>query len=223
MINMPSKLLIIDDHRIFADGLSAMLQQCDQRFNVTTRYRVSLEPDSLSELDYFDLLLIDIHMPNLSGLNLLQALDNRKLTVKVLVISGSDNLSDVENALRLGAKGFVPKSLPSVEMVQGINKVLSGETFLPHYLADTIDWSLCNPLQASNAPKPDDIAGLRQRQLQVLSLMHQGNSNSQIASILGLEESTIKSHISLLFKALKSKNRTSAVKRGLELGLIQDH
>jgi len=196
-----------------------MLQQFDSNFDVSTQYTIQLESDYLKELSEIDLLLIDIHMPNMSGFNLLQALSNRGIKIKVLIISGSDEITDVEKALRLGAQGFIPKSLPSREMVTGVKKVLNGERFLPSYLADSVNWSACNPKLKSNN-QAITVDGLRERQIEVLRLMHQGYSNNKIASILDISESAVKSHISIIFKALNTKNRTSAIKCAVDLGLI---
>ena len=219
MTSTKYKIKIIDDHRIFADGLCTMLQQFDSNFDVSTQYTIQLESDYLKELSEIDLLLIDIHMPNMSGFNLLQALSNRGIKIKVLIISGSDEITDVEKALRLGAQGFIPKSLPSREMVTGVKKVLNGERFLPSYLADSVNWSACNPKLKSNN-QAITMGGLRERQIEVLRLMHQGYSNNKIASILDISESAVKSHISIIFKALNTKNRTSAIKCAVDLGLI---
>lgn len=219
MTSTKYKIKIIDDHRIFADGLCTMLQQFDSNFDVSTQYTIQLESDYLKELSEIDLLLIDIHMPNMSGFNLLQALSNRGIKIKVLIISGSDEITDVEKALRLGAQGFIPKSLPSREMVTGVKKVLNGERFLPSYLADSVNWSACNPKLKSNN-QAITVDGLRERQIEVLRLMHQGYSNNKIASILDISESAVKSHISIIFKALNTKNRTSAIKCAVDLGLI---
>lgn len=212
------KITIIDDHRIFADGLHVMLAHMEPNYELTTLYNVDL--NHVDDLVNADLLLIDLHMPNLSGLNLMQALIQRKFDVKVLVISGSDDINDVEHALRLGAKGFIPKSLPSEEMAVAIKQVLQGDIYLPIHLERSVNWSACNPnLDASNGHQTN-VDGLRPRQLEVLELIHQGCPNIKIATILGISESAVKSHISILFKALKVKNRTSAVKRAQEVGLL---
>jgi len=137
-----------------------------------------------------------------------------------LFVSASEEIPDIEQAMRLGARGYIPKSLPSREMIAGIQQVLSGEIYLPHYWRDSVDWSVCNPKLNAPSKKKLSVAGLRPRQIEVLELMHQGHTNRRIASILGISESAVKSHISILFKALNTKNRTAAIKTGLELGLI---
>jgi len=174
-------VLIIDDHRLFADGLSVLLRQMDAALNVTTEYSAQ----------------------------------------KVLFVSGNEELPDVEHALRLGARGYIPKSLPSAEMVTAIKKVLNGDLFLPHNWDESINWAACNPKFNTKKQTEISVAGLRPRQIEVLELMHKGHTNLKIASILGISESAVKSHISILFKALDTKNRTAAIKAGLEQALIE--
>lgn len=214
------KILIVDDHRLFADGLSLMLGQLDAKLKITTQYNARLLLDDIESLHQFDLVLIDLDMPNLSGFNFLSALHYREINVKVIIVSGSEKITDVEHALRLGANGFAPKHLPSTEMLTAIHKVLAGQRYLPRQLAKSVDWSVCQPDKTTSIKSKLDVTGLRTRQLEILKLMHEGHSNNQIGTILGISESAVKSHITILFKALKTRNRTAAVKVGSELGLI---
>ena len=214
-------VLIIDDHRLFADGLSVLLGQMDEALSVTTEYSAQAALAKPEWLKSFDLLLIDVNMPNLTGFDFLQALNKRGIRTKVLFVSGNEELPDVEHALRLGARGYIPKSLPSAEMVTAIKTVLNGGLFLPHNWDESINWAACNPkLNAKSQPKIS-VAGLRPRQIEVLELMHKGHTNLKIASILGISESAVKSHISILFKALDTKNRTATIKAGLDQALIE--
>lgn len=214
-------ILIIDDHRLFADGLTLLLKQMDDKCAVTTEYNAQFVLADPERLATYDLLLIDVNMPNLSGFDFLRSLHKRGVNTKVLFVSASEDLPDIEQAMRLGARGYIPKSLPSTEMIAGIQRVLNGEIYIPVYWRESIDWSACNPKINTHSKSKLGASGLRPRQIEVLELMHQGHTNSRIASILGISESAVKSHISILFKALETKNRTAAIKVGLELGLIE--
>ena len=99
--------------------------------------------------------------------------------------------------------------------------LLSGDLFLPYDWAESINWAACNPKLNAKSKAEISVAGLRPRQIEVLELMHKGHTNLKIASILGISESAVKSHISILFKALDTKNRTAAIKVGLEQALIE--
>ena len=213
-------ILLIDDHRLFADGLSVMLSQLDSSLSITTQYNARILLDDCSKLSHYDLILVDLEMPSLSGLDFLNAVVHRDSSFKVLIVSGSEKISDIESAMRLGASGFIPKHLPSAEMLIAIKQVLAGQRYLPRNLAERIDWSACRPNSAPKQKVTPNIATLRPRQLEVLKLIQDGHSNSIIGAILGISESAVKSHITILFKALHTHNRTAAVKAGIELGLI---
>lgn len=214
------KILIIDDHRLFADGLSAMLNQQGSGMIINTRYNARVLLDDYGALNSYHVVLIDLDMPSINGFDFLTAVNKRGASFKLLVVSGSENTTDVENALRLGANGFVPKHLPSEEILAAIKQVLSGQRFLPRNLAETINWSACLSVNSQQSKSATKIEGLRSRQLEVLRLMQEGHSNSKIGTILGISESAVKSHVSILFKALQVCSRTAAVKVGVELDLI---
>ncbi len=222
-MNKKAQILVIDDHRIFADGLSLMLQQLDNSFSVDTLYTASSVIENLEGLLNYKLVLIDLNMPNLSGVDFLRTLATHKVLIPVIIISGSEEIDDVERCIRLGARGFIPKSLPSSEVVKAIKQVLANDVFLPKSLSETVNWSHCNPQFNPSKADPNHVDGLRPRQIEVLSLMYQGYSNGKIAVVLGISESAIKSHISIIFKALSVKSRTMAVKAALDLGLINNN
>lgn len=214
------KILIADDHRLFADGLSLILTQFDSKLNVTTVYNARTLLDDAGALRKYDLLIVDINMPNLNGLDFIRALKNRCEDFKVLIISGSEDINDVEQALRLGACGFAPKSLPPLEILAAIDKVLSNEIFLPRALAQSVDWLACQPGKANKQTRANTSPDLRPRQLEVLKLMNEGHKNAQIGTILGISESAVKYHISSVFKALNTQNRTAAIRVATQLGLL---
>ncbi len=217
-----TKILIIDDHRLFADGLKIILGQLDKKLQVTTKYNARQLLDDFDTLNTYDLVITDLNMPNINGFDFLMAAKHRCSNFKKLIVSGSEKISDVENALRLGANGFVPKDLPSHEILSAINDVLAGKIYLPQHLSKTVNWSVCRSddyrvdVDVSN----EASINLRPRQLQILSLIKDGHNNKKIGSIIGISESAVKTHISNLFKTLEVNNRTAAVKAGIECELI---
>jgi len=214
------KILIIDDHRLFADGLSLMLSQLNSSLNIDTKYNARKVLDDIDTLADCDLILIDLDMPNLDGLDFLRALNHQRKQLKVLVVSGSEEIPSVEHALRLGAKGFAPKSLPPKEMLMAINQVLANNLYLPRHIAESVDWLTCRPEAKTRTNVSIGSVTLRPRQLEVLRLIRDGHSNANIGTILGISESAVKTHVSNLFSVLQTRNRTAAIKVGIELGLI---
>ena len=213
--------MLIDDHRLFADGLSMVLSQSGD-YQVSTFYnaRSVLEDNDL--LENHDLALIDLDMPGLDGFGFLKGIAERDVKIKVVVVSGSEDRSDITRILQLGAQGFMPKNSPSEILLKGVETVLLGKLYVPENLINEVNWSELNPDYKQNLMQKYafDNSAISARQLEVLSLLRDGHANKDIAQILDVTESTVKSHISILFKALGVKNRTACVQKGLEQGLV---
>jgi len=212
-------ILMVEDHRLVADAMQVMLTEIDSSTNITACYSTQ---HALSVIDTgrrFDLVLTDLFMPGIDGIGLLVGLNNRNKQIPVVVISGSDEDKHIRMALENGASGFIQKTLPAAEMIAGIRKVIDGGRFFPDRFA-ALDNQLTRgekPFggnQNASAMKPG------QKQLQVLQLMADGNSNKQISQIVGISEATVKYHTSQLFKLLGVKNRTSCVREAQQRGLI---
>lgn len=224
MSKRATKILIIDDHQLVADGLAMILSRVSDQVTISTSYNVRsvLADDAL--LQQQDLILVDLHMPTIDGFAFLQALEHRKIRVPTVVISGVEDRRDIQKALQLGACGFIPKELPSAQMLYGLRRVLSGQRYIPEHLADFLQLEnldktdLLTEPELANGQSPPQI---RERQLDVLALMHRGHSNLDIANILGISESTVKSHVSTLFRAFGVTNRTACVRAGLASNLIR--
>ena len=196
-----------------------MLSEIDPGINITACYSTQHALSIIDTGKRFELVLTDLFMPGIDGIGLLVGLKNRGKRLPVVVISGSDDDKFIRTAMEHGACGFIPKTLPGAEMITGLKKVLSGGRFFPERFY-SYDMQLQNgerkPAIGQNAN------GLRpgQKQLQVLQLMADGNSNKQISQIVGISEATVKYHTSQLFKLLGVKNRTSCVREAQQRGLI---
>ena len=208
------KILILDDHQLFADGLALILSTMDEHIETTIS---SDALEALGEREFLlshDLVLIDLHMPKFTGFGFLTAIQTQEIPIDVAVISGSEKLSDVEKAIRLGAKGFIPKDSDSSEMLKAVNDLINGKRYLPIQFDGKIDWVL------PQLKKPIKANPLTKRQTQVLGLMCDGMQNKQIAAVLGISTSSVKGHIELLFKHLKVNNRTACVNAAREKKMI---
>ena len=208
------KLLILDDHQLFADGLALILSTMDERIETTISSDAFYALGDRSFLLSHDLVLIDLHMPKFNGFGFLTAVQTQSIPIDVAVISGSEKLSDVEQAIRLGAKGFIPKDSDSTEMLKAVNDLIGGKRYLPVQFDGKIDWVL------PDLKKPIKANPLTKRQTQVLGLMCDGMQNKQIAVVLGISVSSVKGHIELLFKHLNVNNRTACVNAAREKKII---
>ena len=208
------KVLIVDDHQLFADGLSLILNTCDEQIETTVRTCPQTLVAESEVLRQFDLILIDLNMPVFNGFAFLMAMKSNNIPVDVAVISGTERQPDIEKALKLGAIGFVPKDSDSQTLVHAVKTLLRGERFLPEHWVGKVDWMMGNDCIAQQ-----DV-NLTPRQLQVLELMRDGMQNKQIAMALGVSVSAVKGHIESIFKTLGVNNRTACVQVSHELNII---
>ena len=212
-------ILLVDDHRLVADAMKAMLEEIDPDINIIVSYSTQHALSILDNGKRFELVLTDLFMPGIDGIGLLVGLKSRSKSVPVVIFSGSEDDKFIRTAMEHGACGFVPKTLPGAVMIAGLKKVLAGGSFFPERFS-TCDMQLRNVERKS--PRGQNANGLRpgQKQIQVLQLMADGNSNKQISLIVGISEATVKYHSSQLFKLLGVNNRTSCVREAQQRGLI---
>ncbi|MCW2285882.1 DNA-binding NarL/FixJ family response regulator [Rhodoblastus acidophilus] len=209
------KLLVVDDHAIVREGLAALLQSLCPDASVLVASDASEGLALLETHADVDVVVLDFTMPGLSGPAAIKAFGRQCPALPVLVLSSSEAPSDVQKALGAGALGYVPKSASRKTLVSAIRLVLSGELYVPPLMVDAIETSA----QAARPAVPD-AARLTERQIEVLALLSQGQSNKAIAARLNLSEKTVKIHVSAVFRALNVVNRTQAATAGREAGLI---
>jgi DNA-binding NarL/FixJ family response regulator len=216
-VNSPlKKILIIDDHLLFADGLKLLLSQLGN-VEITVLSDVQKVLCDTQKLKTYALIVIDLHMPGMDGFSFLNAVRKQKLDLRVVVISGTENQTEIEEAIALGANGYIPKDSSTEEMMRGIKMVLDGSRYLPEKWEAQINW-----LEKDNVADQVGPGKIGPRQLEVLGMMRDGLRNKQIGLVLGISESAVKSHVEILFRDLHVENRTSCVLEGIRLGLIDE-
>jgi len=209
------RILIIDDHLLFADGLEMMLVEQDQNIRVDRWVTVQTAIDNAEILEQYDLAIVDLQLPELDGFSFLQMLRSQALHLKTVIVSGTESQSEIERAVALGALGLISKDSSKEEMLKGIRAVLNGKRYLPRKWVDQIQWP------DSNQKLPDNpLEKVGPRQLEVLKMMGDGLQNKQIADVLGISVSAVTSHIKILFTALEVKNRAACVQAGIKRKLI---
>jgi DNA-binding NarL/FixJ family response regulator len=214
------KFLVVDDHTLVRDALSSVLRQLKNDALVSPVSTCGQAMQLLEETADFDLVLLDLALPDRDGFSLLAELRNRHPTLPVVVLSASQERKDVVRALDLGAVGFIPKTTSREIMLSALQLVFSGGVYIPtEILQDTPALhpkkEQMNPDQVQTTPF--DV-GLTERQLDVLSLMMQGRSNKRISRALDLAEPTVKNHVTAILKALNVTNRTEAVITATKMG-----
>ncbi|MGH8433673.1 MAG: response regulator transcription factor [Pseudomonas sp.] len=192
-------LLLVDDHRIFLDGLSLALAPLSPQLDIQTAQSAAEAEAWLARRD-FDLILLDLRLPDLPGLELLQRWRRAGRLTPVAVLSASDSNFDVQAALAAGALGFMPKSANGEELRQAIARLLLGETLA--------------------VPQSREANELTPRQHEILLLLAEGLPNKAISRRLGLSEDTVKTHLKALFQEFEVHNRTACVSSARQRGWL---
>jgi len=216
------KILIGDDHQLFRDGLRLQLQEFDANLDVHNAANFSETFSCLQQVDDMELALIDLGMPGMEWKEGLRSLAKDYPSLPVVVVSGEDDQDIILETLDLGVAGYIPKTSSGEVMINAIRLVLSGGVYLPREVLTN-----ARPSVFSNEGN-DDIASskgssssLTPRQQEVLALIADGNSNKQIASLLGLSDGTVKTHISSILRTLNVNNRTQAILTASRMGILQ--
>jgi DNA-binding NarL/FixJ family response regulator len=215
------KILIVDDHALFREGLAELLKGLDPEVQTLQAADANAAMEQTKLNVDIDLVLLDLHMPGPSGLDLLCALKEDLPSVPVVVLSSDETRGSVLRALDKGAVGYIPKSSNSKVMTQALRLVLVGGIYLPAVVVQgDAERHAANP-QVSAAPGLPDL-GLTPRQMDVLRCLLRGMSTKLMCRELKLQEGTVKSHVQAVFNALNVRTRTQAVlvasQRGVQLG-----
>ena len=195
-----TRILIADDHPLFREALRHVY---DRVVPNATYMEVATHGEMLAQTrddDRFDLIFVDLTMPGGDDFNELVSLRKRAPLTPTIVVSSREDPSTIRRAMACGVAAFIPKSATIETMEHAIRRVLAGETYVPRGPSGSaFD-------EASGVPEP-----LTPRQYSVLEALARGRSNRQIAGDLGIEEITVKVHISAILRKLHVKNRLAAV------------
>lgn len=196
------KILIVDDHNLFREGLCHILARMDKEVTILEASNCDSAMQYVSSHPDLDLILLDLNLPGKDGFSALSNLSEKYPALPVVILSASNQRSDMQRALDSGAMGYIPKETSSSIMLNALQIIMSGGIYIPSNMA-----------QLNNVNETDKVAthfNLTPRQTEVLALLVDGSSNKKIAQELSLTESTVKVHITSIFKAMNVKNRTQA-------------
>ncbi|GAB2651450.1 response regulator transcription factor [Vibrio panuliri] len=202
------KVLIADDHPLFRDAITHILAEkfpdcaTQETEDIATTLAVAKQHPDL------DLIMLDLNMPGMSGLNGLLDLISECPTTPVVVVSAENNKQIILQTMAYGAVGFISKSSSKDEISDAISMVLEGNVYLP---ADILRAQSTSTSKHDSPILPEMLSSLTRRQLMVLKCMTKGEANKQIAYNLNVSETTVKSHVSSILKKLGVTNRVQAV------------
>ncbi len=204
------KLLLIDDHALFREGVAALVEQRMPGVALHLAGDLNAARSVLAAHPDCRLALLDLGLPDSHGLDGIARLRELAPALPIVVLSADDRPETVLGAIDRGAAGFIPKSADSAAFASALREVLDGRVHLPRQAL----------LGADTAQADDGEAlGLSPRQVDVLRLLVEGRSNKMIMRELELSESTVKTHLQAIFRRLGVSSRTQAVVAAARLGL----
>lgn len=200
------KILVIDDHRMFCDGLKLILAQLGEQPVVLEADHCKAALELADNHPDLDLVMLDISMPDMDGCDALKIFSERFPILPVVMLTASDSMRDMRRCFDAGASGYIPKSSSADIMLGAIRLVMAGSIYVPPSMAINH-----RTLVAKETPVVDEILSkLTERQLEVLKHLQDGISNKQIAARMGLTEATVKVHMSAILKTLGLHTRLEA-------------
>ena len=209
------KLLTIDDHALFRQGLKFLLMDLQNDLEC-------IEAESLAgalaldDKESVEFILLDYHLRDSEGEESLEKISGAFENAVIVVLSGEENPQLIRNIIDRGAAGFIPKSSTQDILIAALKLILAGGVYIP---AVAVNTSPASP--ATTEALEEGISSLSKRQLEVLRRAVQGKSNKVIARELFIAEGTVKAHLSAAFRALGVSNRTEAVYAASRLNLVK--
>lgn len=212
------RILIVDDHEMVRDGLAVMLSRQDD-FSVVGEAQNGLEAVEKTRELQPDVVLMDLRMPELNGVDAMRRIRNELPDLKFLVLTTYDTDEYIFDAIEAGAKGYLLKDASREELFRAVRAVYRGESLIePGVQSRLLDRLAQLSRQATLSSSNDTLSG---RETEVLQLMAHGSANKAIAAVLSISESTVKTHVSNIFQKLEVGQRTEAVTKAMSLGIIK--
>lgn len=218
-----SKVLLIDDNY---DHLAAVneLISSEGLFNVVgTSTNVNIGMNLIKKY-HPDVVLLDMNMPEKNGLEAIQEIEKMKLGVRVLVLSGYDDSDLIFRAMKLGAKGYVLKTMASAQLIYALEEVADGKVYLPSSLTSRFfEYFQQQVIEEKSEPEQEEnyLSFLTAREEEVLDLLCQGVTYKGVASQLFISDTTVKTHVNNIFQKLQVNDRTQAVLYAINNGFMK--
>ena len=209
------RVLIIDDHALFRVGLQGLLEQ--RGIEVADAVASGLEGiERVSQLRP-DIVLLDLRMPDMGGLEVLQKLRENETNIPVVMLTTSNEETDLIKSLRSGAQGYLLKDMEPDELVSALRDIENGKNVVAQDLTD----ALARMVQGDNSVDDEEgpFSELTPREMEILCLLAEGQSNKLIARNLGISDGTVKLHVKAILRKLGIHSRVEAAVIAVEQGL----
>src|SRR5574344_289406 len=206
-----ARILLIDDNYEHLAGVREIVSM-EGQFDVVATSTSANVGISLIKKHHPDIVLMDINMPEKDGLQAIQEIEKLSLGTKIIALSGYDDSDLIFRAMKLGAKGYILKTMASAQLIYAIGEVLSGKVYITTDITSRFFEYFQNSFKEENEQKGENLLTyLTAREEEVLDLLTQGNNYRGIAGKLFISETTVKTHVNNIFQKLQVNDRTQAV------------
>jgi DNA-binding NarL/FixJ family response regulator len=213
---MTIRVLIADDHKLFRQGLIGLMKTREELVEVIGEAETGEEAVRLAEELHPDVILMDIYMPQMDGLQAAKEIHIRFPAIAIVMLTSSERDGHLYEAVQVGVSGYLLKSLDASELFDMLTGVVNGETAMTRSMAGKLLKVVANRM----ADEEKGEQALTERELFVLRLVASGASNQEIAQKLSISVNTVKSHLKNILDKLQLENRTQAATYALKHGLI---
>ncbi len=205
----PIRILIVDDHPVVLAGLTSMLST-QPDFEVVGSASGGDEALQMLRAHTADILLLDLRMPGMSGVDTLHAIKAEGMHVRAIILTSFETDEDIYRSVQAGAQGYLLKGAPQADMVEAIQTVHAGRRYFPRHIASRL---------AERIMRTD----LTARELEVLHMLARGLTNKEIGSALHISGNTVRNHVNSIIEKLEVSDRTEAATTAIQRGLIEVH
>lgn len=216
----PIRVLLVDDHTLFRSGLKALLQR-QKGFEVVGEAGDGHEGVKRAQSLHPDVVLLDLHMPGISGCEAVQLIAGCDNPPRVVMLTVSEDADDLLETLRAGAQGYLLKNIDADFLVDAIRRAAAGDAVMSPQMTAKLMASVRDAPRPAAPLAPAGHDKLTQREREVMGFLAQGASNKEIARALDLAESTVKIHIQSILKKLNLAGRVQAAVYAVAHGLVQ--
>ena len=218
-MKLPIRVLIVDDHTLFRSGIKALLQR-QEDFEVVGEAGDGLDGLKRAKSLQPDVVLLDLHMPGISGREAVKLLAEEVPECRVLMLTVSENAEDLVETLRAGASGYLLKNIETEFLLDAIRAAACGESVMSPQMTGKLVMGFRALDKSISAPNSEEEK-LSPREGEIIVLVARGASNKGIARVLNVAESTVKVHVQNILKKLKLTSRVQAAVFAVEHGLVK--